>query len=364
MPLTLLTPGPVKTKKNIREALFTDDINHREPEFSEILSVVRKKLLKAFNGTEKHEIVVFSGSGTSAIEATLSSTLSDTDKILVLNNGAFGDRFTEILSLHKINFVALSNKWGEPLNLEKIENILKEDKDISHIGLIYHETSTAMRNPLHEVGQLCKKHNIFLIVDATSAVVGEELNMEENNISFCTASANKCIGGVAGLSFVCFDKSQLERVKKISPRNYYLDFYKHCQYEIEMNQTPYTPTINVFYALNAALDELFSEGMANRRKRHITCSKLLRSALAERGFDFFIPTKLMSNTVTSVMVPGDINYKKLKNDLKKEGFLIYGAKAHLKDKMFQISTMGDVNEDDITLFLATLDKCLESQKEA
>ena len=357
--LNLFTPGPVRVSPAVKSALLHPEINHREREFSEILNDVRLRIPKIFTqGVGRYEAVVLSGSGTSAVECALSSSLTENDTVLVIKNGAFGERIHEILDLHNIPVISLEKNWGEEIFKEDAESIIYSNSDITAVAMVHHETSTGVLNPLYTVGKICREYELKFIVDATSSAGAEKIDMKKYNITFATTSANKCIGGVAGLSFVCGLRDDFESLSDIPPRNYYLDLYKHYKYETELEQTPYTPAISIFYPLSVALDELFEEGIENRRKRFYNNSLKIREKLKEWQLEFLVAERLMSSSVTSVVVPQGTDVHKLRKNLKDRGYLVYGGKKNLSDKMFQIATMGYIFHEDVDLFLEALHSVL------
>jgi len=345
----MFVAGPVNVSKKTKEAMVYSEIGHRESEFSDLFKDIKEKLPYAFGvNPQQYSTIVIGGSGTAATETLLSSILHKNKKTLVVSNGAFGERIAEICDLYKISILHLNYGWGVYPKLEEIEEKLRKNKEIEAVTMVLMETSTGMLNPVHETGKLCKKYNKIFIVDAISALGGEKLNMENDNIDYCLANTNKCLRGLPVFGIICFRKSSLEKCRDIKPRSYYLDFFKYIKYS-EINQTPFTPQIPLFYMLRQALNELIEEGIENRIKRYENNGKLLKQKLREMGLKFQLK-KGMSNLMVNILIPKNYTYKYLHDELKKRGYIIYPGKGPLLGKVIHLANIGTLNEEDVLQF--------------
>lgn len=212
----LFLSGPVNIEKSVRKAVYAaKDIGHREPEFVELLKQIRKKLLKVFNANKKnYSILVFTGSGTSAMEAVMAANIHKGKKALVISNGGFGERFTEIAKIYKIPFKHLKYKWGEPIKIIEVKKTLEKNKDIEAITLTHNETSVAIMNPVNEIGKLAKKHKKIFIVDSISTIGGEPVNVVKDNIDFAIGTSAKAIQSMPVLGIVCAKKTAIKKNKR------------------------------------------------------------------------------------------------------------------------------------------------------
>ncbi len=354
--IVLLNVGPVMVSDEVRRALLQADLCHREIEFAEILTRVRERLTKVFNGNSLYTTVVFGGSGTASLEAVISSAVKG-KKLLVLSNGYYGEKIAKIAHIHGINVRILKHKWGEKISESKVENVLKSDSKLKFVAMVHNETSTGMLNSTTQIGDIVSKFGGQLIVDAISSVGVEDLDVVRDNIHFCIGSPNKCIESVPGLSFVCANREKLEELARSTAATSYLDLYDHYVYEEgqgERSGTPFTPPVQVFYALDAALEILLREGVENRRKKYALRAKIIRDGLKELGFRLFLPPELMCNSITSVFTPNNISYKIMHDRLKEKGFVIYAGQGNLQEKMFRVGNMGALTEGDLTRFLSSL----------
>jgi 2-aminoethylphosphonate-pyruvate transaminase len=352
----------VLTTYGVKNALIQNDICHRDKDFELLLKRLRKNTLKLFGANNKYSALFISGSGTSGMEAAISSTIPKDKRLLVLANGAFGERFHEIAQVHGIKTVLIRKEWGELLDVKDVENALKRHKDIFAIAMNHHETSVGVMNPVAEIGKLAKKHNKLFIVDAISSVGAEELSVRKNNIDVCITSANKCLHGFSGVSLLCINNKVWKRIKDVEPRTYYLDLKKYHKYATERFQTPYTPAVALFFALDQAMKELLDKGMKKRRLRYIELNSILKFELSKLGFEFFTNYDCQSHTILTVKVPDGVDFNKLYSAVKKEGFIIYPCKPPLADRYFQIANMGELRRGMIYDFIFTMEKALNAMR--
>jgi len=354
----LLNPGPVNITDSVRSALLKEDICHREKEFSDLLKSIRNKLLKIYNLTSSdYTTVVLTCSGTGAVEASICSFVPKGKKILILSNGVYGERMVKIAKVHHINVASLICSWGEEIPLDRVEKLLKSDPDIRAVGVVHHETTTGLLNPLEEISNVVKKFGKILIVDGVSSFAGEVIDFYNWDIDVLAATANKCIHGVPGCSFVIFKRKLLKLKENIPVRSIYFDIFQYHKSQ-EQGIPPFTPAIQVMYAFDQALDELLNEGVENRINRYKKLANLIRRKGKEIGLKLFLPEDKFSNTLTSFYLPNGISYEYLHDALKEYGFIIYAGQAGLKKKIFRIANMGEIKEEDIARFFSCIKKIL------
>jgi len=357
----LFAPGPVITDQRIKEAALAPDICHRTPVFEEMYGELRDKLIQLFNGAkETHTTFVVSGSGTASNESVLSSVVEDGKKVLLITNGEFGNRLRGIIECYGMGITVVEHEWAHAVNLQRVEDELKKDKDISLISMVYHETSTGMVNPVHEVGILAKKYDKMFHVDAISAVGGEDIDVVRDNIDFCNGVPNKAVGGQTGVAFVIVRRTTLAKIENVKRRNIYLNLQQHVREAEEHNQTPNTPSTVMFITLNEALKVLFEEGQKNVIERYKENAAIIRKGMKDLGLKFLLnDEKLMSNTVTSCFLPEGINVDDFLTRMDNEGYVLYKGKGALIDKnLFQAANMGQIHADDSREFLKVLGRVL------
>lgn len=355
----LFCPGPVSVSAKVRDALVSAEIGHREVEFSEVLNRTRLKLGRVFGVKNFHEYstVIISGSGSAANEAVL-GTAGQGKRLLVISNGAFGERWLELAGFLELNFEALKLRWGQPFPLDRIGERVASG-DIDAVGMVHHETSTGMLNPLEQIGAMVRRHGKELYVDAVSSIGAEPIDVEENGITFCTGSANKAIASVPGLSFVCGKRSAFDRLKTVRPRSLYLDLYRHLEYHDSLYQTPNTPAVNLFFALEAALDGILDPGLQQTFDKYRSLAAQIRTGLKALGFRFFIPEDQMSSVLTTIDLPAGFGADEFHDRLKRLGYVTYPGKGILKERVFQVANIGDLRPAHVRSFLRSVAQVLK-----
>lgn len=351
----LLTPGPITTTDSVKRAMIVPDICPREEEFGDILKKISKDLIRIVHGGKGYVSVLFCGSGTAVMDACINSVVPPAKKIVVINNGAYGERMVKIAKAHRIPCVEIPFKWDKPLDLEKIKKTLKQNPDIACLAVVHHETTTGMLNPIKAIGDIAEKSKCVFLVDAVSSFAGVPIDVKECKIDFMFSVSNKCIQGMPGIAFVICKKERLQAIKDYPPRSFYLNLFQQHDYFTATNQMQFTPPVQVIYALRQAIREYFKEKGKKRYNRYTTNWQVLREGLEKMGFKFLLKKEEESHILTTVFEPKDPKYdfKKLHDLLYKQGFTIYPGKLHKQDT-FRLANIGDIRVKDISRFLKAL----------
>lgn len=351
----LFSPGPVMTSARVKAALVHHDVCHRDDDYSAVVARLQAKLRPVFGASPAHEMLLITGSGTAAMEMSISSVVPPGKKILVIANGAFGERLDEIAALHGIPRVTLRYPWGELPSPRDVARALEAEPDIAAAAMIQHETSVGLLNPVGEIGRLCHARGVTLIVDAVSALGAEDVDVERDRVGVCYSSANKCLHSVSGVSFLCVAPEVWERIGAVAPRVYYLDMLRHRRYLTELHQTPFTPAVSSFFALETALDELEELGGVPAR-REIYRKRILRirRVATDLGFESFTNTGRESHTISTFKLPDFLTVDALYEGMKKRGFIVYRAKGALAERHVQMANMGEITDGTLDAFLAAL----------
>ncbi len=360
----LFTPGPVNVASNVRLAICKNDICHRESEFDELLASIEHKLLSLFQIENKarYRAVVITGSGTAANEAILSSVVGD-KHVLIVSNGEFGDRLHAISSIHNKNTSLLEFPWGHNIDLDLVAAYLQKQK-VDVIMMAHHETCSGMLNPLQAIGALAKAHGAFFAVDCVSSAGAEPIDMEACNIAFCSSSSSKAIGSYAGLSFVVGETEQFEKLKFNPVKSTYLNLATFYSVMKSRCQTPNTPGVPLFYALDQALSNILLEGVANRHATIRKRANTLRRGMLKLGLKFLIDRKNMCSVLTTVVLPPNFDAGRLRQQLRDRSIIIYEGKGCFKNKVFQVGNIGELSSTDIRFFLSSLAEILPPLKPA
>ena len=353
----LLNPGPVNVSPRVAQALLRGDLCHREREFSVLQARIRESLCRAFAPHGNYTAVLLTGSGTAALEAAVASSLHPQRKMLVINNGVYGARMAQIASVHGFDYAELHFPWTSPPDLGQIDHALGADPAIEVVSLVHHETTTGLINPVSAVGEIVRQHGRVLLVDSISGLGGEEVDVASADIALCVGTANKCIQGLPGVSFVLVKNTDMVRMQALPPRTLYLHLpmlYAHQQRE----STPFTPAIQAMYAFDEALQELLEEGVPQRIARYGRAAGQLREGFASLGLKYLLPPDLRSNTITSLELPPGFTYEALHDALKARGYVIYAGQGDLAARIFRIANMGHLTGNQLRGFLTALREVL------
>lgn len=351
----LLSPGPANTTYTVKCAQVVPDICPREKEFGDLMDYVSRSLTELVADNQKYTTILFSGSGTAAVEAMLSSVVNKTEKLMIINNGAYGQRMCEIAGVYGLDYLEFKSSSVEALDLLAIEKTIKNNTSIKWLAVVHNETTSGLLNDISSLGEICKNNDITMLVDAVSSYAAIPINMFEMNISYLAASSNKNIQGMAGVSFVIAEIKEIEKLKNKKINNYYLNLYEQYNYFVKNHQMRFTPPVQTLYALKQAIEEAKQETIEKRYKRYSKSWQTLVAGLEDLGLKYLIKKEFHSKIVTSIVEPDcqKYNFIKMHDFLKEKGFTIYPGKVSNLNT-FRIANIGDIDYRDIEDFLVVL----------
>ena len=350
----LLNPGPANTTLSVKMAQVVDDICPREKEFGSIMESVSQDLLSFVKCDEKARAVLFGGSGTLAVESCLASVVGN-KKIVIVKNGAYGERMEEIAKYHELNYATFESSFLEPLDFDKLEKFVDAQRPY-FLAVVHSETTSGLLNSLSDISKICKKNNIKIIADCMSSYACYELSLME--VDFIIASSNKNLQGMAGISFVIANEENILMAKY--SKSLYLDLKAQYEYFVKNYQMRFTPPVQTLYALKQAIFELKREGLENRFLRYKKNNEILQKGLEKLGFEIF-PKTQKSVIITSIKMPNTIIFDEMHDFCKSKGYTIYPGKIS-NLSMFRVANIGDIDEVDIAGFLEVLEIFLKGKK--
>jgi 2-aminoethylphosphonate-pyruvate transaminase len=349
----LLNPGPVSLSDKVRKAAVSADLCHREPEYFALQDRIRSGLLDVY-GLDHGEwtCVLLGGSGTTALEAMLSSLLPRDARLLVIENGVYGERISRIAQIHGVGHGAIKHEWTEAVDFDRIAEALSGG-DFTHVAAVHHETTTGRLNDVAKLAELCERHGAELLLDAVSSFGAEVIPFDSPALAACAATANKCLHGIPGLCFVVCRKSALAGAAE-PPRSLYMHLPLWAEKQ-DRQETPFTPPVNGLLALESALGELVKHG--GWQARHAYYTKLaneVKRVLSAQGVQPLLDAGESSCVLNAYRLPEGKTYDEIHQGLKQRGFIIYAGQGGLVAEMFRISTMGDISHYDMERLLAAL----------
>ena len=354
-----MLPGPTNVPDRVMHAMIKPIIGHRGAEFHALYEEITEKLKYVFQ--TKNDVFVLTCSGTGGIECAVSNLVTPGDKVIVPVFGVFSERLAEKVKRRGGIPVELSLPWGTAPRASEIKEIVEREPDAKAIFLVYNETSTGVTvRELPEIGRIAKENNLLLIVDAISILGGDKLPVDEWNIDFCITGSQKCIACPPGLAMVSVSQKAWEKIEKTENKPMYFDLLRMKEYAAK-KETPFTPALPIFHALNEALKIIHEEGLEKRFERHRKCAQAFYNAIEALGLTVFPKEKsIRSNTVIAVNIPENVEDNKVRSIMReKYKVLIAGGMGKLKGKIFRIGCMGIISQAEVLTTLNAFGNALK-----
>ncbi|MDA1194452.1 MAG: aminotransferase class V-fold PLP-dependent enzyme [Planctomycetota bacterium] len=346
---TLMNPGPINVPASVRAALAASpDQCHREHEYLDMQSRVRTKLVRAFDIEATYDPVLVTGSGTAAMEMMVCSVAGT--GMLVLDNGVYGDRLGQMADVHGVRCKRLKGDWQQRFDPAAVRAALEDGIDT--IAVVHHETTTGLLNDVGAIAQIARDTGRRLLVDSVSGLAGEAFDFEAIRPDAVCSTANKCIEGLPGVSFVLLRKGT-----PLKRRSVYLDLGTQLAKQNE-GGTPFTPAIQVTAALDAALDALLVETVAGRIARYTRASNHIRATMTALGLELLLPAHLRSNTITCARLPAGVAYPQIHTRMREDGFVLYAGQGDLGRVAFRVANMGQISDERLQAFDAALRRAI------
>jgi len=332
-------------------------MHHREPEFQKIFEEVRKGLKVLFQ--TKNEVLIFTSSGTGAMEASVSNLLSRGDKALVVRGGKFGERWGEICKAYGIEFIPIDVEWGRAVEPGRIQEVLASDRSIRAVYIQATETSTGVVHPMKEIAEIVKKYDdAVLVVDAITGIGVLDMPMDRWGLDVVISGSQKALMLPPGLSFAAVSDKAWKRVERSNLPKYYFDFRRELK-SIQKNQSAYTPAISLFVALREALRMMEEEGLEAIFRRHEKLARATRAAVKTLGLELYAPES-PSPGLTAVKVPAGIDGVKLqKLFFERFGITVAEGQDRAKGKIIRIAHLGYYERLDMIMVISALEMLLK-----
>ncbi|UCE16225.1 MAG: alanine--glyoxylate aminotransferase family protein [Candidatus Bathyarchaeota archaeon] len=349
--ILLMTPGPVSFHHRVYQAMSKVEFHHRTPEhrktFGECVSMMKKVM------QTENDVFIFTGSGTSAMDAAIANCVSPKDKVLNLIGGKFGERWAEITETFGAKSIRLEVEWGKAIKPEMVSNAIDKEPDIKFVTMCHNETSTAVLNPAQEIAKITNERDKLLIVDGVTSVGGDYVYPDKWGIDILVTGSQKCLGCPPGLGMIMVGPKAWEEIgKREKIPSYYVKLPSYRKAFEKSLDTPYTPAIPLVYGLHESLTMILEEGYENRVKRHRLMAETVRSGMKALGLQLLAEKGYESNTMTALKYPDGVDDNAFRKGMQKHGILVAGAQAHLKGKIFRVAHMNIIAEREVLLVLA------------
>jgi len=327
-------------------------VNHRGVAFAEMMNQVTAKLKQIFQ--TQNDVLLLTGSGTGGLEAAIVNIISPGDKVLSVSAGVFAERFAAIARTFGAEVISLPFEWGKAADPQAVREALKARPEIKAVMVTHNETSTGVTSPLAEISAVVKEYGKLLLVDAISSLGSIKLPVDEWQCDITITGSQKGWMAPPGLAMVSVSEAAWQVQKTAQAPRFYWDFARAKSY-LEKGQTPWTPAVNIVYALATSLDMMLAEGMDNIYARHAHVGQAARDGVKSLGLPLFADEKYASNTVTSVAPDEGFDVKGMIKILREEhGIELAGGQQNLDGKIFRIGHLGMVTVEEINQVISAL----------
>jgi aspartate aminotransferase-like enzyme len=338
-----MLPGPTNVPNRVINAMLTPMINHRSDDFRKLYKDIINKTQTVFE--TENDVVVLTTSGTGAVETSVINLIKKDDVVIIPVNGEFSTRLADLIDNYGGKTIRINSPYGQNPPIEKIEEAFEKNSDIKALYVVYNETSTGttLRN-LSKLGDICKAHGAYFVVDAVSILGGDELPVDKWNVDICFTATQKALAAPPGIAPISISKEAKKYMIENPPPSQYLNLKRYFKYYNDSFETPFTPALSLFYAYQEALNIIIEEGMENRINRHRKCANAFYSGLEALGFTPFADADSRSNVVIAVNYLPGIDDKKFRELIStKFKVLLAGGFGELKGKVFRVGCMGEVS---------------------
>ncbi|NJR40405.1 MAG: alanine--glyoxylate aminotransferase family protein [Leptolyngbyaceae cyanobacterium CSU_1_4] len=356
--LMLMIPGPTPVPEQVLLALAKHPIGHRSGDFSQIMAEVVDGL-KWLHQTQ-NDVLILAASGTGAMEAGIINFLSPGDRVLVGSNGKFGERWAEVCQAYGLTVESVTAEWGKPLDPEQFRTALEADtaQQIKAVIVTHSETSTGVLNDLQTISSFVKGHGALMIADAVTSLGATSVPMDEWNLDVVGSGSQKGFMLPPGLGFVAVSPKAWAAYAHAKLPRYYLDLGKYRK-DAAKNTTPFTPPVNMFFALQVALKMMRAEGLENIFARHQRQMNATRAAMKAMGLPLLAADGYGSPAITAV-APINVEAEKIRSIVRKRfDIAMAGGQDHLSGKIFRVGHLGFVSDRDILTAISALEAALQ-----
>lgn len=341
----LFTPGPLKVSKRVLNAAKCGNILHRGEQFTELLTNLQEKLLRAFEVDNEYAVCLFTSTGRGVNEAII-APFARHKQLAIVTNGAWGDNLIQIAQIHNPAIHTLECPKDRRIDPAQIEKFLKKYPKINTLAIIHQETRSGILNPLEDIAEVARSRGVSLIVDAISSVIAEKTNFQKLGISFFTCSSTKGLRSLPGLGIICGRRNEFDRLKNFPPPSHYFDAYAEYNSQINQKQVRFAQSTPLFSALYEAVSELLEEGVECRRNAIHSRTNDFRQWTKRNGIVIGGTTSEFGNVITNFELPADMKYSAFADKLKKRGIFPFHADP-ARDDQFQISFFGEFSDTEV-----------------
>jgi len=354
----IMLPGPTNVPDRVMRAMMKPMINHRGPEFAALLSSVSEGLKYVFE--TKDDVYVLTSSGTGAVECAISNTVDPGDKVIVPIFGYFSERLKEKVARHGGKVIEVPVEWGKAPTAEQIEDTLEKEKKVKLVAIVHNETSTGVTvRDLPRMAEIAQQNDALLMADSISILGGDYLRVDKWGVDLCVTGSQKCLACPPGLAMISAGKRALEAIdKKAVKPPYYFDLPSIREHWLR-KETPCTPAISLYYALDEALKMIREEGLEKRFQRYATCARAFYDGFEAMGLKPYAAENVRSNTVITVALPSGVDVGQVREIMKERySVVITGGLGKIRQLILRIGCMGTISQAEVLTTINALENTL------
>lgn len=355
----LFIPGPVTVSERVLEAMNRPLIDHRGPEFSELVGRINARLRPIF-GTEEGEIVLLGSSGTGGLEAAIANAFSPGDTLLAAPMGAFGERMIAIARKYGMNVDALEARPGFAVDPREFARRLNDDTDRRYRGILltHNETSTGVQSDMGELAAIAQAHGALTIVDSVSGLGATDFRMDEWGYDIVAGASQKVLAAPPGVAMLAISPRAWNAIEASKTPRFYFDLVKAREFA-RQGQMPWTSPVSTMFALDAALEQYEREGAPATHRRLAMYAEAIRAAFTVLGLEVFSQPGAHSVTVVTAKIPAGVDAAGLLRGLREDrGVTLAGGQLDLKGKIVRMGTMGDISQTDVLAAIGAIEIAL------
>lgn len=354
----IMLPGPTNVPDRVMRAMLKPIINHRGPEFSVLQESVFDGLKFVFQ--TKQDVYVLTSSGTGSVECGISNIVEPGDKVIVPVLGFFSERLREKILRHGGKPVEVPVEWGSAPTVDQIEEAVIREKNVKMIALVHNETSTGVTaRDLPKIAEIAKENGVLTMADSISILGGDNLPVDDWDIDVCVTGIQKCLACPPGLGLIFVSERGWQAIEKkqVKPP-YYFDLMS-IRDSASRKETPFTPAISLYYALDEALKMIREEGLQKRFQRHARCADAFYAGFEALGLRAYPAEKVRSNTVIAINVPTGVDPAKVRQVMKERyKVIVAGGLGKIRQLILRVGCMGIISEAEVLITINALENAL------
>ena len=354
----IMLPGPTNVPDRVMRAMMKPMINHRGPEFAALLSSISEGLKYVFQTQE--EVFVLTSSGTGAVECAMSNIIDVGDKVIVPSFGYFSERLKETIARHGGKVIDVPAEWGQAPSVEQVEEAIKKEKGVKLIAVVNNETSTGVTvRDLPKMAEIAKRNDALIMADSISILGGDYLPIDKWGIDLCVTGSQKCLACPPGLALISVSKRAWEVIgKKTAKPPYYFDLPSIREHWLR-KETPCTPALSLYYALDESLKMIREEGLEQRFQRNATCARAFYNGFEAIGLKPYAAENVRSNTVIAVKLPSGADVGQVREMVKERyNIVITGGLGKIRQLILRIGCMGTISQAEVLTTINALENTL------